>query len=201
MAAGGPFSDVWEVLLSGLISKDAGAWEEFLRRCEGLARWAIQGVLKQRGGRPEVEVDDLLQDLWVFLLSDGHFSRIRNPQALRLWLVKVAENRARSLLRRRIREIPVGSPLEVREFYGAIDKSSSPAEALECAELEETVASSLDRLRKEERQIVEARFWRGEGPQETCGEQKLNRNTYWRRYRAAQKKLARSAELRRARNV
>lgn len=199
MFPGGSFSNGWPEILDGLIQRRESAWKELLHRCNRLVRWAMEGVLARNGLVQETEIDDLVQGLWLFLLSDGHLRRIRDPQALRSWLVTVAQNYARALLRRKRWEIPSGIGMGSGESDGLADLRSNPRKVLEEAELKSQVQEALGRLRVEQRRIVEEKFWAQEGVTSICRREGIGRNTYWSRFRSAKKKL--SASLQRIHEV
>jgi len=74
----------------------AGAPEELVRRCTPDVQRILQRVLG-----PDAELEDVAHDVFVAALKA--IDRLRDPQALRSWLVGIAIRKARKLIARRKR--------------------------------------------------------------------------------------------------
>jgi len=99
-----PDSDAALVLAVRAGREDAR--EEFVRRCAP----DIERILYRVLG-PDPEMEDVLHD--VFIVAFGSLHTLRDPQALRSWLVGIAIRKARTLIARRkrwrfIRSVPPG---------------------------------------------------------------------------------------------
>ncbi len=99
-----PESDA--ALVQALRAGREGAHEELVRRCTPDVERILQRVLG-----PDAELEDLAHD--VFVASFKAIDRLRDPQALRSWLVGIAIRKARKLIARRkrwsfIRSVPPG---------------------------------------------------------------------------------------------
>lgn len=97
-----PESDA--ALVQGVRAGREGAHEELVRRCTPDVQRILQRVLG-----PDAELEDLAHD--VFVASFKAIDRLRDPQALRSWLVGIAIRKARKLIARRkrwrfIRSVP-----------------------------------------------------------------------------------------------
>jgi RNA polymerase sigma factor (sigma-70 family) len=85
--------------LAGLISGDKAAWDSFVTRFAGLILAAVRRVVG-----PEVDVEDIAQDVFVRLCKDDYrLLRQYDPTraALSTWLTIVARSVAHDALRRR----------------------------------------------------------------------------------------------------
>jgi RNA polymerase sigma factor (sigma-70 family) len=85
--------------LAALCRGDKPAWDNFVRRYAGLIVSAVKGV-----ARDPVDIDDLVQDVFVRLCKDGfRLMKTYDPQraGLSTWLTIVARSTARDTMRRR----------------------------------------------------------------------------------------------------
>lgn len=94
-------------LVQACLAQSPGAWEEFLRRYSDL----IHSTLHVRVGLNEVDREDAFQNAILAIYT--HLERLREPDRLVPWIVRIAYrqgvNRIRSRMRRRetsIEEIP-----------------------------------------------------------------------------------------------
>lgn len=85
--------------LQALIGGDKTAWDAFVRRYVALVTSAVRGV-----ARDGVDVEDLVQDVFLRLCKDGYrLLKTYDPTraGLTTWLTIVARSTARDALRRR----------------------------------------------------------------------------------------------------
>jgi RNA polymerase sigma factor (sigma-70 family) len=85
--------------LIALSCGDAAAWEETVRRYEGLLRSSARAVL-----RNDADVDEAVQRTWVLLFRNA--ARINDPQCLPGWLSTTARREALAILRAQQRAVP-----------------------------------------------------------------------------------------------
>src|SRR5688572_25175368 len=89
-----PESDVG--LVAALRAGREGAREEIVRRCTPDVERVLYRVLG-----PDSEIEDVAHD--VFMVAFTSLDQLRQPQALRSWLVGIAIRKVKKLLRRRRR--------------------------------------------------------------------------------------------------
>jgi RNA polymerase sigma factor (sigma-70 family) len=75
---------------------DSWAWTALVRRFQG----RLRGVARSYR-LPPADVDDVVQEVWVDLLSDIH--RIREPAAIAAWLITTTRRRSMRVLQARMR--------------------------------------------------------------------------------------------------
>ena len=88
-----------DIDLQALSRGNKGAWDAFVRRYAGLVTSAVRGV-----AREGVDVEDLVQDVFVRLCKDGfRLLKTYDPSraGLSTWLTIVARSTARDAMRRR----------------------------------------------------------------------------------------------------
>ncbi len=117
-------------------------WEEFhCAQTERLARIAAEI------GVPPDRIADVLQGVWLALVTNHEsFQGADGEQRLSSWLVAVARNKSRDVLRRlrKRREESLGDlPAEPMDR-----KTKEPAESMEAKERVESLATQLGELRK-----------------------------------------------------
>ena len=124
-------------LSDALLSGEATAWQEFVRRYGGLIVAAVRGTTPVHG-----DIEDLTQEVFVRLCKDDfRLLRTYDPAraALSTWLTIVARSTARDALRRRR---PDSVPIEaVPEAQLAVD----PVEPVRKLKLPEALLSPRQR--------------------------------------------------------
>ena len=104
-------------------------------------------------GLPRADVDDLVQETLVQAWRDRH--RFENGSAPLPWLLGIARNRVRDLLRRR----KVRSDADrVARALGRLDAEELPTDVLESAELGARVRVALQSLPREYLELLVARY-------------------------------------------
>ena len=86
-------------VLTALSCGDAAAWEETVRRFEGLLRSSARAVL-----RNDADIDEAVQRTWVLLFR--HADRIHDAACLPGWLSTTARREALAVLRSQQRAVP-----------------------------------------------------------------------------------------------
>jgi RNA polymerase sigma-70 factor (ECF subfamily) len=129
-------------------------------------------------GRPGY-VDDVVQD--VFIQAHRGLAKLRDPDAVRPWLRRIAVRRARRWLRKRwvlrwFRELDVDAETQL------VDASASPEERAQVTR----VYRSLERLPKDERLVWVLRLVEGETLEAIAEMLGCSVSTVQRRLRAAQ---------------
>jgi RNA polymerase sigma factor (sigma-70 family) len=116
-------------VLIALSCGDAAAWEETVRRYEGLLRSSARSVL-----RSDADVDEAVQRTWVLLFR--HADRIHDAACLPGWLATTARREALAVLRAQQRSVPTED----------VGDRISPVEADLAAELmRQELSRALDR--------------------------------------------------------
>jgi len=124
---------------------DGIAFGELVRRYAPRLRYYLRKMFSD----PDIETDDLLQDIWLSVFRD--VPRLTDPAAFTAWLYRVARNRALRQLRQRPRRSePLPIPDELPD-YEPEDDAFSPDEV-------ERVHVALDRLPGEQREVLVLRF-------------------------------------------
>ena len=129
-------------------------------------------------GRPGY-VDDVVQD--VFFQAHRGLAKLRDPEAVRPWLRRIAVRRARRWLRKRwvlrwFRELDVDAETQL------VDASASPEERAQVTR----VYRSLERLPEDERLVWVLRLVEGETLESIAEMLRCSVSTVQRRLRAAQ---------------
>jgi RNA polymerase sigma factor (sigma-70 family) len=86
-------TDIWQ----GVLEKDPESWDKLVHRLGPLVYSVVRGA-----GFSEPEADDLAQQTWVFLFQARH--RIKDPDKLPAWLVRVATRTAIHAVRKKASE-------------------------------------------------------------------------------------------------
>ena len=133
---------------------DDAAFEELVERYHDRLRYYVRRVLGGADG-----ADDVLQDVW--LTAFRKLSRLRNPAALRVWLYRIARNRALAELRKRERWTELTEDVAAAEPPGE-EPEFSPQDAAR-------IHACLARLRTEHRDVLTLRFLEGMGYEEIAG--------------------------------
>ena len=123
---------------------DETAFEELVERYSPRLLYFLRKLLARVGG-----ADDALQDVWLDVFR--HLPRLKDPQALRAWLYRIARDRAFRRLRRARR---VEEPLEetsVVDDAPAEENVFSPEDAAR-------IHACLDELPPEQREVLVLKF-------------------------------------------
>lgn len=121
-----PLPDSDAALVQAVRAGREGAPEELVRRCTPDVQRILQRVLG-----PDAELEDVAHD--VFVAAFKAIERLRDPQALRSWLVGIAIRKARKLIARRKRWSFIRSmaPSELPELEHATNRAEL-SDALSC---------------------------------------------------------------------
>ena len=118
----------------------------------------------------------------VFVRALEHIGDIKNPRALKSWLVGITVFTAREWVRRRRRN---GSPLPPEDGAERLATTSSP----ETAEAFRSFLALMDRFRNEERTMFTLRFLEGMSLQEIAHACNLSISTARRRVIVAEERF------------
>jgi RNA polymerase sigma-70 factor (ECF subfamily) len=140
----------------------------------------IQRVLARIVGYAQPERKDLLHDVFVRALE--RIGDIKNPRALKSWLVGITVFTAREWVRRRRR---TGPPLPPEHGSELAATTSSP----ETAEAFRSFLALMDRLDDEERTMLTLRFLEGMSLQEIADACRLSISTARRRVMVAEERF------------
>ena len=140
----------------------------------------VQRVLARIVGYAEPERLDLLHDVFVRALE--RIGDIKNPRALKSWLVGITVFTAREWVRRRRRS---GSPLPPEHGAERAATTSSP----ETAEAFRSFLALMDRFDDEERTMFTLRFLEGMNLQEIADACNLSISTARRRVIVAEERF------------
>ena len=145
---GAPLPD--EELVSRARNRDSDAMDELVRRHHASAFRVALGILKD-----EDAASDAAQD--AFIKAIRGLDRFRGEASFRTWLLSIAANEARGLLRKagRRREIEL-------DMAGAVAVSREAAEdTLEAAQETDRLKAFLEELPEKQRQAVTLRIFEG----------------------------------------
>ena len=132
-----------QVLVLRCQAGDDRAFEELVQRFGVRLRYYVARLAGSPNG-----VEDVLQDVWVDVYRN--LGRLRSPGALRVWLYRIARDKAFRRLRERTRRPQALDELEALEARRDEPRfSASDAER---------VHACLDRLTAEHREVLALRF-------------------------------------------
>ena len=131
-------------LLVALSCGDATAWENTVRRYEGLLRSSARSVL-----RSDADVDEAVQRTWVLLFR--HADRIHECKGLPGWLATTARREALAVLRSQQRAVPTE---DVADQVSPDD--ADVAEDLMRTELSRALHRAVNTLPATQRRLVQA---------------------------------------------
>ena len=167
---------------------------EALQRGDGAApgrlydRYAasVHGMVYRLLGR-ESELEDLVQDIFLYALFS--IKKLREPSALKGWLLGIAAGKARSHIRRRWRQ-------RWLRFLPQEELCEFPADSDPHLELLEEVYSVLDQLPPEERIALVLRRIEGLSLHEAAQTSGMSLSTFKRRLARAESRFEARAKLR-----
>jgi len=133
---------IWE----GIISGDAGAWEELIRRYQALVY-----AVATRAGLSLLDASDCFQNTWVALYSNR--MSIDNPDKISSWLVTTAKREALRMNRRKAREV------NVEKAGGSPDRSPLPDEVLVELERQAHLEIALEEIDPRCRKLLREFFY------------------------------------------
>ena len=142
-------SEAISVLFERARLRTPGALPELIRRCEPLVRSAAHRHL----GRG-VDVDDVVQEVWVSLIR--HLDRISSAEALGGWLWVVATHAAIRQGKNAARLCPQGA--EPQAAAGGTDAPDDDAVSQLGPTGRQCVRDALDRLKPEDRHLLQLLF-------------------------------------------
>lgn len=134
------------VLVALAQARDLSAFRKLMMRYEGRITYYVRRLIG-----PTDESEDVMQEIWV--LVHRRLFTLRNPEAFRAWLYKIAHDSTVSHIRRKTRT-PQPVLDETIESFEA-DDSWNEFEAMENAEL---VHKTLESLSQEHREVLTLRF-------------------------------------------
>ena len=102
-------------------------------------------------GRDPVIATEAVQSAWS--IAWRKLGTVRQPDRLRSWLVSVAVNEARKLLKQRQRRVGVEVPLDSVDVAGAVDPSTGIASV--------DLQAALERLDADDRALLAMRYLAG----------------------------------------
>ncbi len=131
-----------EVLVLQCQAGGAQAFERIVSRYGGRLRYFLRRMLG-----PRRDVDDACQEVWLAAFRE--LRKLRNPAAFRVWLYRIARNRAYQVLRDERRALPT---LDVSDVADDVEgEEFSPEEA-------GAIHRGLEKLRAEHKEILMLRF-------------------------------------------
>ncbi|MFQ5952102.1 MAG: RNA polymerase sigma factor [Candidatus Omnitrophota bacterium] len=92
-----------EQLIQKCVNKDRAAWDEFVRRYQGLVARGVRYKLKRMNvNLPKEEFHDIVQEIFLFIWEKERLSRVRNTACIRSWLAMVSVNRTYNYCKNKI---------------------------------------------------------------------------------------------------
>ena len=145
-----------ETLLEKAAAGDADAFAEIVRCHQKKVYRVALAIL-----RDEADADLVAQD--TFIKASRHLSRFEGRSGLETWLVRIAINRSRDLLRKRKRrsEKLFAGDGDPANAYDPADDRPDPERAFESTRLREAIARSLDLLSDQQRTVFQLRHLEG----------------------------------------
>jgi RNA polymerase sigma factor (sigma-70 family) len=149
-------------LVERCIKRDRPAWDEFVRKYEGLVRRAVYYKLNRMNAKSlRSEADDIVQEVLLMLWSDNKLAMLRDVSSLEGWLVITAINRTTTYCNRRWKETRL-----TKSFDGSLSddeftladtipaKGNDPAKALYVKELADRAGKEISNLNMRERRAL-----------------------------------------------
>lgn len=137
-------------LVAACLNGDERAWERLIDRYKRL----IYSVPLKFGATPDVAAD-VFQAVCVDLVAE--LPRLRNPEALKGWLVRVAQHKSLKWKQQSRRQS--GWLAADDEATGLADDAPNAAQVLDEVEREQTVRAAVERLPERARQLVTLLFF------------------------------------------
>ena len=171
-----------EELIERCISKDACAWDEFIRQYQGLVRKAVYYRLN-KGLRNDV--DDIVQEVFLGIWKDDKLSKIRDTSRLKGWLFIVTINLTASYGRLPCKKWKMTRSIHEKLSY---DKSATledtiasslpdPARSAEIKETISCVEEGIGTLRMKERRALKLNIYDGQTQEEISEIMNIPANT------------------------
>ena len=111
---------------------------------------ALVRSVAMRNGLGPTEVDDVVQETWLKLIT--HAGDIREAECLPGWLRRIAHNVSLSRLRERSRMVLIGHGEKLTDSCGEADPC---ADAVIARAEEETLSEAIERLNSRDRRLVQ----------------------------------------------
>lgn len=112
------------------------------------------------------DAEDVLQEVWVTVVRK--IARLEEPQAFRAWLFRIAHGHAVSRLRRKRREVTLGSDMTEQVFSAMAAPENDASEALADYD-EDAVHEALAELSAPHREVLSLRYFEGFTYEEIAG--------------------------------
>lgn len=82
-------------LLQRCVQRDGQAWDEFVRKYQGIVKRSVSYKLSRLSARvSRSEVADIVQDIFLSLWEKNRLIELRDPKCLTSWLIMISVNRA-----------------------------------------------------------------------------------------------------------
>jgi len=155
-----------EELIERCIRRDSSAWDEFIRRYQGLVRKAVYYKMS----RPiRNDVDDIMQEVFLALWKDDKLSKIRDFSRLQGWLVVVTINLTASYSRLQYKRWKITRSINEKPFdneYMAFEDTimsgqPDPARSSEIKEAISYVEEGMANLNAKERRALRLTVYDG----------------------------------------
>ena len=167
-----------EELIRRCILKNHEAWDEFVRRYEGLVKRSVYYKLNRMNSKGlRSDVDDIIQEVFLMLWEGNNLTKLRDISKLKSWLVAVTINKTSSYCRKHR-----GKDWRVtRSFHEYItedgftleyiipSREMDPARVCEVKELRENIRNKMGNLREDERLALDLNIF-GEEKYSTIAE-------------------------------
>lgn len=171
-----------EELIERCISKDACAWDEFVRQYQGLVRKAVYYRLN-KGLRNDV--DDIVQEVFLGIWKDDKLSKLRDASRLKGWLFIVTINLTSSYGRLPCKKWKMTSSINERPaddksvtFEDGITSSQpDPARSAEIKEAISFVEKGIDSLKTKERTALKLNIYDGQTQKDIAALMNIPANT------------------------
>ena len=171
-----------EELIERCISKDACAWDAFIRQYQGLVRKAVYYRLN-KGLRNDV--DDIVQEVFLGIWKDDKLSKLRDASRLKGWLFIVTINLTSSYGRLPCKRLKMTRSIHERPSYdksvtfedAIISKQPDPARSAEIKETISYIEKRIDALKMEERTALKLHAYDGQTQKDIAALMNIPANT------------------------
>ena len=181
-----------EKLINRCIQQKHGAWNEFIRRYQGLIKRSVYYKLAQmNAGSLRSEAEDITQEIFLSIWEKNLLSGIRDHGCLEVWLSKVAKNMTVSYCKKRFRET---DRIKYMDIDSLCEARNDPARACELHEMEEILLKGMGVLKHKERRSLDLAIREGEKQREIAEIMGIPENTVSTLVRRAKSKVRNSVE-------
>jgi len=187
-------------LIRRCISRDRGAWNEFVKRYSGLVYWAIEDRLKKWDYLYQRhDIEEIHQNVFLSLWKTNALEGVKDRKKIAPWLVVVSGNQAIDYFRRTRKQLPPhaislfettarkGKPLLIADMLAS--KELDPRAASEQDEIAAILEEEINGLAPQEKMILTLSIVYKKSYREIAGTLAIPPASAWRALKDIRQKL------------